>query len=63
MSDHHPEATVALELSDGLAVLRLNRPKAYNALDLRMGEELLDALVVCDENTRDVLGKDPSGRG
>ena len=33
-----------------VAVLTLNRPHAFNALDLPLGEALLDALIECDED-------------
>ncbi len=49
MSDHDSHSTVLFEVSDGLAVLTLNRPEAYNALNLQMSADLLDALVACDE--------------
>lgn len=52
MTAENAEPTVLLEINDGLAVLTLNRPDSYNALNLRMGEELLDALVACDEDAR-----------
>jgi 2-(1,2-epoxy-1,2-dihydrophenyl)acetyl-CoA isomerase len=42
--------TVLSETKDGLAILTLNRPRAYNALDLALGDELLRALIACDED-------------
>lgn len=56
------DKAVEMEISDGLAVLMLNRPDAYNALNMDLGDDLLDALIECDENpgVRAVL---ISGRG
>lgn len=44
------EDTVLVERDGGLAILTLNRPAAYNAIDPVLGEALLDALVACDED-------------
>ena len=41
------------EVKDGIATITLNRPAAYNALDLAMSSELFDAAVRADED-RDV---------
>ncbi|MCL5044867.1 MAG: enoyl-CoA hydratase-related protein [Deltaproteobacteria bacterium] len=35
-----------------VAVLTLNRPEVFNALDLALGEALLDALIECDQDDR-----------
>ena len=44
------EKSVLMEHEGGLAILTLNRPEAYNALDPVLGDALLDALVACDED-------------
>jgi 2-(1,2-epoxy-1,2-dihydrophenyl)acetyl-CoA isomerase len=44
------EALVLFEREKGLAVLTLNRPASYNALDLELGEALLAAAIRCDED-------------
>ncbi len=41
---------VLVERDGGLAIVTLNRPQAYNAIDPALGEALLDALVECDED-------------
>ena len=41
---------VAVERSGHLAILKLNRPDAYNALNLQMSDDLLHALIECDED-------------
>ena len=33
-----------------MQIITLNRPKAYNALNLKLGDDLLQALIDCDEN-------------
>jgi len=43
-------SVVGLEIGEGLAVLTLNRPKAYNAFDLGLGDELLETAIRCDED-------------
>lgn len=44
------EQRVTRERVGAVTVITLNRPEAYNALDLQLGEELLDALIECDED-------------
>ncbi len=44
------ENTVLTEREGGLAVLTLNRPDSYNAIDGAMMQALLDALIECDED-------------
>lgn len=44
------EQSVRIERDGGLAVLTLDRPAAYNAIDIGLGEALLDVLVACDED-------------
>jgi 2-(1,2-epoxy-1,2-dihydrophenyl)acetyl-CoA isomerase len=50
MSDDPTELLVRFEVTDGLAVLTLNRPQAYNAFDLALGDALVDAAIRCDED-------------
>ena len=45
------EQPVLLEVADGYAVITLNRPQAYNALDRALADGLLDSLVACDESS------------
>lgn len=40
--------TIRLEIKDAVARITLNRPKAYNALNAQMFDELLDAVSHCD---------------
>jgi 2-(1,2-epoxy-1,2-dihydrophenyl)acetyl-CoA isomerase len=44
------ETPVLIEREAGLAVLTLNRPDSYNAINQTMMQALLDALVDCDED-------------
>lgn len=37
-------------LSDGVATITLNRPRAGNALTMQMGQELMDVSICCDDN-------------
>src|SRR2546422_9516753 len=46
MSDQ-TTAPVLLDVDDGVARLRLNRPEASNALDLPLLKALLDAIMRC----------------
>ena len=41
------ETTVALELTDGIAWVTLNRPDAANTMDLQFGRDLRDAAARC----------------
>ena len=41
---------VKIERADGVATLTLNRPDAYNALDLALGRELFQASLELDED-------------
>jgi 2-(1,2-epoxy-1,2-dihydrophenyl)acetyl-CoA isomerase len=41
---------IIAERDGAVAILTLNRPEAFNALDLALGEALLDALIECDED-------------
>ena len=38
-------ATILLDMRDGIATITLNRPEAYNALDMQLATELHDAVV------------------
>jgi len=49
-SNDASEAPVRIERSGGLATITLNRPQAFNALDLALGEALVDAAITCDED-------------
>ncbi|MBI1846737.1 MAG: enoyl-CoA hydratase [Candidatus Rokubacteria bacterium] len=42
--------TLTLERRDGIATIMLNRPEAYNALNLTMGRELFHAALEVDED-------------
>ncbi len=42
--------TLDFEQRGNVAVIRLNRPNNANALDKKMGQELLDVAIECDEN-------------
>jgi len=43
--------TILFDVRDGIATITLNRPEAYNALDMRMATELHDAVVTCSEDS------------
>lgn len=43
--------TILLNIENGIATLTLNRPESYNALNLELAGELLDAVLQCDENS------------
>ena len=43
-------AKILLDIRDGIATIMLNRPEAYNALDMQLATELHDAVVTCSEN-------------
>lgn len=42
--------TVLVEVKDHVATLTLNRPEAYNALNVALGRELFDAALAADED-------------
>ena len=46
-SDERP---ILVERDGALAVITLNRPQAYNALDEALAAELLDAVIACDHD-------------
>jgi len=48
--DPNQEPLVRLDVSGGLAVVTLNRPRAYNAINLLLAESLVDILIRCDED-------------
>jgi 2-(1,2-epoxy-1,2-dihydrophenyl)acetyl-CoA isomerase len=43
-------ATILLARADGVATLTLNRPEAFNALDLALGRELFHAVLEVDDD-------------
>jgi 2-(1,2-epoxy-1,2-dihydrophenyl)acetyl-CoA isomerase len=46
-----PPATVEFSVADGLAVIRLNRPAARNAIDQALGDDLAQAVQRCAADT------------
>lgn len=42
--------TLDFKQDQGVATIKLNRPKAFNALSLKLAEELVEALEVCSRN-------------
>ena len=42
--------TLEYEVADEVAILTLNRPQAYNALNLQLGRDLLEAAIEADED-------------
>ena len=58
------EPTVLFDVTNSVGWITLNRPKAYNALNRELAEQLLDAVIRCDEDggVRAVVitGKGPS---
>ena len=44
--------TLIVEIEDYVALIRLNRPDALNALNLRLMQELADALTAADRNDK-----------
>ena len=45
-----PYENILFDVSEGIATITLNRPKAYNALNEALGNEFRDALHICDES-------------
>src|SRR5688500_1919875 len=45
-----PYKTVTLARADGVATLTLNRPEAFNALNLALGRDLFDAVLEVDDD-------------
>lgn len=41
---------IILDLNDGIATITLNRPAAFNALDMKLAQEFHQAVVACSEN-------------
>ena len=48
---------IILDISDGIATVTLNRPEAFNALDMQLAREFHEAIVACseDDNVRVVV--------
>ena len=42
--------TLGWSLSDGVATITFNRPRAGNALTMKMGQELMAASIRCDDD-------------
>src|SRR5689334_18967828 len=42
--------TIGFEVTDGVATITLNRPRAYNALNLTLGRELFTVVLEADED-------------
>lgn len=49
--------SIIFQKTGGIATIRLNRPQYFNALDFRLGEEMVKALEICqdDEQVRVVV--------
>jgi len=43
-------AKIILDIHAGIATITLNRPEAYNALDMQLATEFHDAVVTCSED-------------
>jgi len=43
-------AQLRLDIRDGIATITLNRPEAYNALNMQLATELHDAVLTCSED-------------
>jgi 2-(1,2-epoxy-1,2-dihydrophenyl)acetyl-CoA isomerase len=41
---------ITLQSSDGIATITLNRPEAYNALDMQLAREFHEAIITCSED-------------
>ncbi len=44
--------TITVDLDDGITLIRLNRPEAMNALNMRLVGEVCDALLAADANDK-----------
>jgi len=42
------DKSVLLDVADGVATVTLNRAEGANALDMKMGRELLEAALCCE---------------
>ena len=45
-----PYQTLLVERADAVATITLNRPDAYNALNLALGRDLFDAVLEVDDD-------------
>lgn len=45
-----PYEKILLDVHDGIATITLHRPEAFNALDMQLGREFHEAIIVCSED-------------
>ena len=57
MSSSEPSRLVNTKIEGNCATITLNRPQAYNALNVELADALIEALIACDQdrNVRAVL--------
>lgn len=44
------DGNITLQISDGIATITLNRPEAYNALNMQLAREFHEAIIRCSED-------------